>query len=98
MEITVENLYEKIKNNELFMLIDVREDWEFEESNVLNARNIPLYSIPNRLNDFGDKSQEIIVFCKSGMRGNIAKNLLLDAGYTNVKNLIGGKIALDTIL
>ena len=95
MDISVVELKEKIKNKELFTLIDVREEWEFEESFIKNSKNIPLYSIPNRMNEFGDKASIIIVFCRSGVRGNIATHLLKEAGYTNVFNLIGGKVAFD---
>ncbi len=47
--------------------------------------------VKNRLNEFPkDKSAEIIVYCRSGNMSTEAAQVLADAGYTNVNNLIGG--------
>lgn len=52
---------------------------------------IDYQEVKNRLNEFPqDKSAEIIVYCRSGSMSEKAAQDLVDAGYTNVKNLVGG--------
>ncbi|MDP3998275.1 MAG: DUF1573 domain-containing protein [bacterium] len=52
---------------------------------------IDYQEVKNRLNDFPqDKSAEIIVYCRSGSMSEKAAQDLVNAGYTNVKNLVGG--------
>lgn len=89
-EITVHELKEKKENNEPFFLLDVREHFEYYISN-LNGTLIPLDELPGRLGEIEDKKNgEIIVMCRSGVRSANARNLLLDKGFKNVKNLKGG--------
>lgn len=52
---------------------------------------IDYQEVKNRLSEFPkDKSAEIIVYCRSGSMSEKAAQDLVNAGYTNVKNLIGG--------
>lgn len=90
MDITTEELKKRMDAGEELFIIDVREPMEYAEFNI-GAENIPLGTLPMRLYDFDeDKDREIIVHCKSGMRSNTAKALLIQSGFTNVRNLIGG--------
>ena len=77
----------KILDNkdENYILIDVREDYEFKEGHIPGAINIPLGNITNV--DYSlDKI--IIVYCKSGNRSNEAAIKLKNMGY-NVKDMGG---------
>ena len=67
-------------------VFDVRTAAEYAEGTFENAVNIPHVEVPSRLDEFGDKSDVIIVFCKSGNRSGIAKSALESAGFTNVTN------------
>ncbi len=90
MDITAEELKERITNGEKLHIIDVREDWEFEEKNI-GAQLIPLGTLPTRFTELESiKDQEIIVHCRSGARSNNAKQFLAQKGFSNVRNLIGG--------
>ena len=40
-----------------------------------------------------DKSGEIVVYCRSGNRSGMAKQLLEASGFSNVKNLVGGMLS-----
>ena len=93
MEITVQELKQRIKSGENINIIDVREEWEYEESNIVGATNIPLHSLPESTENLGDKHSEIIIHCRSGVRGNTARAVLNQLGYSNVKNLTGGILA-----
>ena len=90
-DITVDELKERLDKGETPVIIDVREDWEHQESNISCAQNIPLGTLPQRLEDLEDmKGQEVIVHCKSGARSASAKAFLQQQGFTNVRNLLGG--------
>ena len=92
MDITVEELKQRMDAGEQLFIIDVREPHEYEEFNI-GAQNIPLSSIPMKIYDFDDdKDREIIVHCRSGARSNTAKALFVQMGFTNVKNLLGGML------
>ena len=88
-DISPEELKKRLSNGDSFLFIDVREEWEFEERNI-GARCFPLHSLPNRLDELKPESQEIIVHCKSGSRGNQAKKFLSSQGFQQVRNLSGG--------
>ena len=94
MDITAAELKERLQNNETLTLIDVREELEYHTFNI-GGLNIPLGRLANEVNEYDwNKNDEIIVICKIGMRSNTAKLILQQNGYTNVKNLKGGLIAL----
>ncbi len=71
-----------------YVIIDVREPSEFVGGHVDGAINIP----PNELMkgteklDGIAKDTPIIVYCISGSRSNVSKNILENMGYTNVTN------------
>ncbi|MFN3939754.1 MAG: rhodanese-like domain-containing protein [Chitinophagales bacterium] len=92
-DITAEELKERMDNHESLWIIDVREPAEFAEYAITDI-NIPLGMLPQRLWDFDDdkKDAELIVYCRSGMRSGSAKMILMQAGFTRVRNLIGGML------
>ena len=93
MEITVQDLRQKLEAGESFVFIDVREPWEFEEFN-LGARLIPLNTLVNSMYELDEhKDDPIIVHCRSGARSAMAQGLLLANGFKNVLNLKGGVLA-----
>ncbi|MHA8049585.1 rhodanese-like domain-containing protein [Aquirufa sp. ROCK-SH2] len=93
MDITVEELKDRIEKNEKLNLIDVREEHEYEEFNI-GATLIPLGEIADRLEEIEHlKNEEIIIHCRSGARSGRAQQYLESEGFTNVRNLIGGMLA-----
>ena len=89
-EITVEQLKQKIDNNEEFTLLDVRESFEAHIANIdIESLQIPLEELTQKLNEL-DKNAEIFVMCRSGNRSASACELLEKEGFTNVANLKGG--------
>lgn len=66
-------------------LVDVRTKEEFECGHVKGSINIPLGTIIANLNKFKNKNH-IIVFCKSGGRSSMAKDILHANGISNVTN------------
>jgi rhodanese-related sulfurtransferase len=93
-EITVQELKQKIDADEDFQLIDVREEFEFELSN-LNGLLIPLGGILIEADKIA-KDKPVIVHCRSGARSAAAIMQLETQGFTNLYNLKGGIIAWAT--
>lgn len=77
------------KLNPKAMILDVRKPTEYDSGHVLNAENIPLSEIPNRLNEL-DSQSEILIHCAGGYRSMTASSLLKRNGFNNVKNVWGG--------
>ena len=91
-DISVIELKRRKDANENLNLLDVRETYEFDEFN-LNGKLIPLGDLPSRMDEIEDwKSEEIIVHCRSGRRSATAQQVMLQNGFTNVRNLVGGVI------
>ena len=92
-DITIEELKHKLENNEDFLLIDVREDWEYKEFNI-DGRLISLGSLQGAIDDLDDwMEKEVVVHCKSGGRSAAAKEFMVRQGFKNVRNLLGGMLA-----
>ena len=69
-------------------IIDVREPEEYAAGHVENSLNIPpaeLMSGTDKLKDIPMDSK-VILYCKSGSRSNVSKNILESMGFTNVIN------------
>jgi rhodanese-related sulfurtransferase len=94
-DITVNELKKRLDSGENdFTFIDVREPYEYEEFN-LGAKLIPLGTIVQAASgELGDdKDAEIIVHCRSGARSGQAKMILMNMGFPNVRNVLGGVLA-----
>lgn len=90
-EITVQELKEKIDKGEDFQLIDVREDFEYETSN-LGGVLIPLGGVLIEADKIS-KDKPVVVMCRSGKRSAAAIMQLEQRGFTNLSNLRGGILA-----
>jgi len=90
-EISVQELKAKKDSGEDFQLIDVREDFEYEMSN-LGGTLIPLGGILIEAEKI-DKSKPVVVMCRSGKRSAAAIMQLEQRGFTNLINLKGGILA-----
>lgn len=96
-QINAGELLKRINSGEALNIIDVREAIEYHTFNI-GGDNIPLSTIAGKLNDWNyNKTDELIVICKIGLRSETAQTLLLQNGYQNVKNLSGGLIAIQKL-
>jgi len=95
--ITAEELKARIDKGEKPFIIDVREQYEFDEFNI-NGHLIPLGNIQSALPELEEHTDdEIIIHCRSGARSAAAVDFLTKQGFTNVKNLTGGMIAWQAV-
>lgn len=84
--ITAEELLSYNKENAV--LLDVRTQIEYNNGHILNAINIPVDNLRERMGEL-DKTKEILEYCQVGLRGYIASRILTQNGF-KVKNLTGG--------
>jgi adenylyltransferase/sulfurtransferase len=89
LSISVNELYDKLLNEEDFMLIDVREPWEHELFNI-GGSLIPMNSLFENL-EMIDRSKPVILYCQKGIRSQLAiQRLQQKYNFTNLINLSGG--------
>ncbi|MGR9048331.1 MBL fold metallo-hydrolase [Halobacillus faecis] len=87
--ITAEELENKFRGHEDYVIIDVRNDSEWDDDHIEEAQHIMLGKLKESMEDIpSDKTP--IVHCQSGMRSAIAASLLQAYGYKDVLNLKGG--------
>ncbi len=82
---------EVLGSEEEYLLIDVRNEEEYELGHVEGAVNLPLNDLRSRLDEL-DKEQKIVVYCQVGLRGYIADRILTQYGY-QVQNITGGYVS-----
>jgi rhodanese-related sulfurtransferase len=74
------------------LLVDVREQHEFDEARIPGSILIPLSQFQARFEEL-PKDKEIVMQCRSGARSGQSTEFLLNNGYTNVVNMAGGILA-----
>ncbi len=84
--ISVKKLYEQFEH---FLVLDVREKWEWDIAHVDGAVHLPLKDIPSRINEL-DPARQIAVMCHHGGRSGRAADFLLQHGFATVYNVDGG--------
>lgn len=87
-EITVQELNNKMQQSSLEFLLDVRMPQEFAAAN-LGGHLIPLPELEQSLGQI-PKDTPITIHCKAGVRSARACFILMEHGYTDVTNVIGG--------
>jgi molybdopterin/thiamine biosynthesis adenylyltransferase/rhodanese-related sulfurtransferase len=87
--ITATELKRKIDRNDNFVLVDVREPFEYDIARIPGSRLIPLGELPARLSEL-DSADDIVLQCKSGGRSAKALRILQEAGFRKLNNLEGG--------
>jgi len=92
IDITVDEAYKMIKKaHKNLVILDVRNQSEYDLGHLYNAVLIPVYELEDRINELQEHINDpIIVYCKSGYRSQIACEILANNGFTNVYNMLGG--------
>lgn len=97
-EVEEKETHTKTHDNDSTIVIDVRTPEEFEAGAFPDAINIPLDELMYRFEELGNNAnREIIVYCASGARSAYAQQVLMQVGYTNVKNGGGLSQMMSTI-
>ena len=88
-EISPQELRQKLDENDSVFLLDVREQSEYDIVHLEDAQLIPLNTLPHHIDSL-PSDKEIVVYCHHGQRSLYATAYLLQNGYTDAKNLMGG--------
>ena len=88
-QITVAELKQKIDGGKAVVLLDVREPMEWEIARLDKAVLMPVAQVPSRVNELST-ADEIVVYCKTGVRSGRITNFLREIGFRKAKNLVGG--------
>ena len=90
MNITAEEAKEIMDTQEGYVILDVREQDEYDAGHIPGAILIPYTQIEDKADEMlPDKDQQILVYCRSGRRSKIAAEALVELGYTNIKEFGG---------
>lgn len=89
-EITVEVLKEKLDGKEKIVLVDCREQDEYDFCRIEGSVFIPLSEFEDRAENELDQDAEIFIHCHHGGRSLKACLFLEELGYENVSNVVGG--------
>jgi rhodanese-related sulfurtransferase len=87
LEISVEEAVAK-RDSGAFIL-DVRQPEEWNEFHVPDSTLIPLGDLASRVDELPN-DQEIVIVCRSGNRSAQGRDILLEAGFTQVTSMAGG--------
>ena len=68
------------------LVVDVRTSEEFEDGAYPGAINIPLDELQMKINELGNTSREITLYCASGARSAYGQRMLMQMGFANVTN------------
>jgi rhodanese-related sulfurtransferase len=82
---------QRLANGERLNMIDVREDDEVAAGMIPGAKHIRLGELPDRHEEI-ERSDEIILICRSGNRSSKACQYLQSLGIPNLKNMTGGML------
>jgi rhodanese-related sulfurtransferase len=90
-EVSPEEVREKQKSDDDFVLLDVREQDEWEKTRIAGAEYLGKGVIERDVEEeYPDVDQELILYCGGGYRSALAADNLQKMGYRNVKSLAGG--------
>src|SRR6201981_2308960 len=87
--ISVVDLKAKLDRKDPFVLVDVREPYEYEICSIPGSKLIPLGELPARLSEL-DSADDIVLHCKVGGRSAKALRVLQEAGFRKLNTLRGG--------
>ena len=91
-QVNVDVVRELVENNAF--IVDVREKYEFNRGHLINAVNIPLSELRQRVSEI-PKDKKVYIHCRSGQRSYNAVRALINLGYTEVYNITGSFLGIS---
>ena len=92
IDVTVSEAENMMNSNPLLVILDVRTQSEYDSGHIRNARLIPHTELEARIGEL-DEDRAILVYCHSGVRSATASQILVDHGFSQVYNMLGGILA-----
>jgi rhodanese-related sulfurtransferase len=90
LEITVDQLKEKLTATTPPLLLDVREPWEYATAHIEGSTLIPMNEIPARAHQELDEEAPILVLCHHGARSLSVASWLRQQGFDQAQSVSGG--------
>ncbi|MEY8214841.1 MAG: rhodanese-like domain-containing protein [Colwellia sp.] len=89
-DISQSQLQQIMKHDKQVVVLDVRTVEEFEEGHIPNAVNIPHKELKARLAELsGAKNTQVVIYCRSGRRAEVARQVLVKSGFNQLDHLSG---------
>jgi sulfur-carrier protein adenylyltransferase/sulfurtransferase len=90
-EVTSSDVAARLDDLERPLLLDVREQDEWQEGHLPGALHVPRGNLESRIEALvPDKSREIVIYCAGGSRSAFAAKSLTELGYESTASMIGG--------
>jgi len=84
-QISMDKAVKMMKDEKNYIILDVRRPDEYAKGHIPGAINVPNEEIGTaEIAELPDKSQQILVYCRSGRRSKEASEKLVKLGYTNI--------------
>ncbi|MEZ6095902.1 MAG: rhodanese-like domain-containing protein [Pirellulaceae bacterium] len=91
LEITASDVKQKIDDGADFILLDVREPFEFEYCKIAGSYHVPMGEIPQRVDQWASwKDEPIVVVCHHGVRSLQVTHFLRSKGFGHSQSLRDG--------
>ncbi|SMP56070.1 Rhodanese-related sulfurtransferase [Neorhodopirellula lusitana] len=91
IEITVAGVHQLQQAGTPFVLLDVREQNEYDATRIVGSQLIPMSELGERIGELeSHKDDHIVVHCHHGGRSLQVTHAMRQAGFTNVQNMAGG--------
>lgn len=87
-EMTPAQVQQALAGDQPPLLLDVREQYEWNQVHIVDARHIPMNRVPDQVTEF-PKDRPIVVFCAHGSRSFGVTHFLREQGY-DAYNMTGG--------
>ncbi len=82
-----------------YLLLDVRTQDEYDAGHIEGSTLISVYELEQRLDEIeAYKDVRVLVYCRSGNRSIVASQILIDEGFNEVYNLLGGYSAWSSFI
>src|SRR5215211_756613 len=91
-EVDPREVNDLVQNGNRAVIVDVREQHEYEEAHLPGAKHVPRGHLESRIEGSApDKAARVILYCASGSRSALAAKTMEDLlGYSNVESMTGG--------
>ncbi|MBI3671777.1 rhodanese-like domain-containing protein [Candidatus Azambacteria bacterium] len=87
----VKDVYNELKEGKNIIILDVRTEDEYDSGHIKNSILLPLNHLKEKATEIIQNKNAIInTICRSGGRSAMARSVLEDMGYTNVRSIAGG--------
>ncbi|MBN1151999.1 MAG: MBL fold metallo-hydrolase [Dehalococcoidia bacterium] len=87
--LSAQELHDVVENHPEVVLVDTRAPSEYQDGHIEGTVNIQVADIRTRHGEL-DPATETVVLCSTGNRSSLSVSMLMQRGFTNVKNVAGG--------